>query len=175
MKRLRNKNGFSFIELVIAMAIMGILGAMVIGLIRTGLTSSKRINKDTAYETEARAALSLITVQLRRHDATGAIYVDEERKKIELRTDPGAPAPDNGKGMVITYENGVVYAKETDDVSAPLITEGLEPIATVNDVDVHLSVTESAVAYEIVIKYGEPGNLKELRQTVTQRSNPVSG
>ena len=175
MKCLKNKKGFSFMELVIAMAIMGILGAMVIGLIKAGLTSSKRINKDTAYETEARTALSLITVQLRRHDATGAILIDKERDKIELKTDPVASPPDDSAGMVISFADGVVYAKETNDVKAPFITDGLEPIATAYSVDVNMTVTGSAVAYEIVIEYGEPGSLKELRQTVTQRAEPGSG
>jgi prepilin-type N-terminal cleavage/methylation domain-containing protein len=93
LKRLKNKKGFSFLELVIAMAIMGLLGTMVVGLVKTGLTSSGRIRDDMSSETEARAALSLITVQLRRHDATGAIRIDTVNEEIELLKNPTRPRP----------------------------------------------------------------------------------
>jgi prepilin-type N-terminal cleavage/methylation domain-containing protein len=175
LKRLKNKKGFSFLELVIAMAIMGLLGTMVVGLVKTGLTSSGRIRDDMSSETEARAALSLITVQLRRHDATGAIRIDTVNEEIELLKNPNAAPPAHLNGTVISYGGGDVYAQDTTDVSGPVSTAGLTPIARVVDVAVTFDLNDAgtAITYDITVTYGAPGNLKELKQTVTQRSNPA--
>ena len=108
MKFLRSKKGFTVIELVVTMAIMGILSMSVAGLVRTGLSSYKHISSDMSYETEARAALSLITVQIRQHDETDAIAVDSANKKIKLKDAPG-----NSAGTIIWFEDGTVYSVKT--------------------------------------------------------------
>lgn len=169
MKRLRNSKGFTFIELLVTMAVMVILGTIVIGLLQTGLHSSDRISSDTKYETQARTALSLITVQIRQHDQTGAITVSGD--SLQLRDNPTAANPLNKAGTVILFTGGSVYAIKTDDVTAAVSPAGLTPVATVGSVAVTAEVQNDANIYTVTIQYGPNGNDKTLSQTVTQRSN----
>ena len=145
------------------MAIMSIVGATVAGLLRTGLSASGRISEDMAYETEARTALSLITVKLRQYDATGAIDVISSDQvwfydNIE-----------NKSGTAIRFKDGGLYSYS---LSGGIVAETGEPIAYISGFEISDSVSESGmfITYDIKVFYGKDG--KSLSQTITQRSAP---
>ena len=135
VKPIKSKKGFSFIELVVVMAIMSIVGATVAGLLRTGLSASGRISEDMAYETEARTALSLITVKLRQYDATGAIDVISSDQvwfydNIE-----------NKSGTAIRFKDGGLYSYR---LSGGIVAETGEPIAYISGFEISDSVSDPA-------------------------------
>lgn len=164
MRLLKNKKGFSFIELVVVMAIMSIVGTAVAGLLRTGLSASGRISENMATETEARTALSLITVQLRQHDATGAIHVKSD-KEVWLYDDSDAMT-----GTAVLFKDGGLYSYK---LTNGLVDETDEPIANISGFKITHDISESGLlnTYKITITYGK--DAKSLSQTITQRSAPL--
>lgn len=165
MKLLKNKKGFTFTELIVVMAIMSIVGAAVAGLLRTGLSASGRISEDMAYETEARTALSLITVQLRQHDATGAILV---KSPTEVWMYDGDPA--DKTGICIIFKSGGLYSYK---LTNGIVDETGDPIANISGFTIAMSTSasEKYITYDIEILYGNEG--KHLSQSITQRSAPA--
>lgn len=167
---LNNRKGFTLIELVIAMAVLAILGGAIAGVLHTGLRSYSRISESMYTETEARTALSLVTVQIRQHDATDAITVDGANNIIRLKDDPDYTA-----GTVIWLEDGTLYCTKVSDVGTLPEAEEAEAIAQIYDIDLSQGVSDSGISLEYTVKiyYGEDGD-KHLSQTITQRSAPAS-
>ncbi len=161
----RNKKGFTFIELVVAMAVSAILGVILVTTLQTGIVSYKNISYDMITETEARAALSLITVQIRQHDQTGAIRVLGETS-LQFIDDPDLP---NSSYSVVTYESGKLVSRQYDDLSdVSGIALSTVEVAAVSAFSVTTGAdTFGAPVYLISIGYGEG---KTLKQSVTQRS-----
>jgi|GEM_PF-1285763 len=184
-KRLGNK-GMTILELLVTMAVLSLLGAMVLGLVRAGRSSSNRIQTDIATDTEARTAMSLITVSIRQHDATGAIElvnVGAQTERLKLRANPFAiSAEEREKGKVILFREGddgmcTIYAVdrtgEGQSVSDPVDVMPLadiEPIAVVRSVRITEDIVDNSLVYNIVITYGAGGREKTLEQSVTLRS-----
>lgn len=170
MRIRNNRGGFTLIELVIAMAVLAILGGAIAGVLQTGLRSYSRISESMYTETEARTALSLVTVQIRQHDATGAITVDGANNIIRLKDDPDYTA-----GTVIWLEGGTLYCIQASDVGAIPEAEEAEAIAQIYDIDLNQDISDSGTSlqYTVRIYYGTDGN-KHLSQTITQRSAPAA-
>ena len=184
-KRLGNK-GMTILELLVTMAVLSLLGAMVLGLVGAGRRSSTRIQTDIADDTEARTAMSLITVSIRQHDATGAIElvnVGAQTERLKLRANPFAiSAEEREKGKVILFREGddgmcTIYAVdrtgEGQSVSDPVDVMPLadiEPIAVVRSVRITEDIVDNSLVYNIVITYGAGGREKTLEQSVTLRS-----
>jgi len=184
-KRLGNK-GMTILELLVTMAVLSLVGAMVLGLVGAGRRSSTRIQTDIADDTEARTAMSLITVSIRQHDATGAIElvnVGAQTERLKLRANPFAiSAEEREKGKVILFREGddgmcTIYAVdrtgEGQSVSDPVDVMPLadiEPIAVVRSVRITEDIVDNSLVYNIVITYGAGGREKTLEQSVTLRS-----
>jgi len=184
-KRLGNK-GMTILELLVTMAVLSLVGAMVLGLVGAGRSSSNRIQTDIATDTEARTAMSLITVSIRQHDATGAIElvnVGAQTERLKLRANPFAiSAEEREKGKVILFREGddgmcTIYAVdrtgEGQSVSDPVDVMPLadiEPIAVVRSVRITEDIVDNSLVYNIVITYGAGGREKTLEQSVTLRS-----
>lgn len=166
MKRLWNQRGFTVVELIVTMAVLAILGATVSGLVRTGLSAYGRVSDTHNTETEARTALSLVTTQLRKHDATGAIDL-ADGQTLRLRRDPVA----ENKGTVIWFTGGTVYTAQTENVNITPDIADATAIARVYDLHIEIALTENtpSLSYQVTVTYGASGE-KELSQTVTQRS-----
>ena len=166
MKRLWNQRGFTVVELIVTMAVLAILGATVSGLVRTGLSAYGRVSDTHNTESEARAALSLVTTQLRKHDATGAIDL-ADGQTLRLRRDPVA----ENKGTLIWFAGGTVYTAQTEDVTATPAAADATVIAQVYGLDMKIVPTDNALSlsYQVTVTYGASGE-KTLSQTVTQRS-----
>ena len=165
-----NKKGFTLIELVVALAVSTILGVILVSTGQTGVTYYKRIDRDMMSETQARAALSLVTVQIRQHDATGAISVSADNRSITFLDDPSVV---NSTYTVVSFDAGTgkLHAQEYDSLGAP---GARVDVALLKD----FSVVQSANAFNqpmflIHLEYGEDEAVRTLDQSVTQRSAGV--
>jgi len=186
MRKRLGRKGMTILELLVTMAVLSLLGAMVLGLVGAGRRSSTRIQTDIADDTEARTAMSLITVSIRQHDATGAIElvnVGAQTERLKLRANPFAiSAEELEKGKVILFREGddgmcTIYAVdrtgEGQSVSDPVDVMPLadiEPIAVVRSVRITEDIVDNSLVYNIVITYGAGGREKTLEQSVTLRS-----
>ena len=186
MRKRLGRKGMTILELLVTMAVLSLLGAMVLGLVGAGRRSSTRIQTDIADDTEARTAMSLITVSIRQHDATGAIElvnVGAQTERLKLRAHPFAiSAEEREKGKVILFREGddgmcTIYAVdrtgEGQSVSDPVDVMPLadiEPIAVVRSVRITEDIVDNSLVYNIVITYGAGGREKTLEQSVTLRS-----
>ena len=171
MKRLWNQRGFTVVELIVTLAVLAILGGTVSGLVRTGLSAYGRVSSTHNTEAEARAALSLVTTQLRKYDATGAITVAPGGQTLRLRRDPAGAKKD--EGAVLWFAAGTVYSAQTEDVNTTPNTADAAAIAQVHDLSIAEEFTQNDLvpSYRVTVTYGEEGE-KTLSQTVTQRSAP---
>lgn len=172
MRFLKNKKGFTLLELIVAMVVLVLLGAMVGGLVKTGLSSYTHISSDMEYETEARTAMSLITVQIRKHDQTGAIAVDSVNKKLTFFETPSLPASSAGSVIRFDSDDNILYS-QTFNSFGDITSYGTESkIAAISGLMIQQGVDEhsGSYIYTIRITYGQTDNPLVLEQTVTQRS-----
>ena len=105
LRRLRNKKGFTMIELMIVAIIVAILAVVLIPLM-TG-------NKLRAYATEAEAALGTVRTALR------AFYAENNRFPTTAEIPAGSLVEGNVPGIVAddldgTYLSGACYTITTD-------------------------------------------------------------
>ena len=157
------KKGFTLIELVVALAVSTILGVILVSTVQTGVTSYKNIDKDMMSETQARAALSLVTVQIRQHDTTGAISV------IDAQTMKFVDDPSNADSSysIISFSGVKLTASEYAETSA-IAPSSVTQIALLTSFSVTASVdTFGSPVFNFVIGYGEG---RVLEQSVAQRS-----
>ncbi len=64
-----NNKGFTLIELIVGMAVMGILTVMLLYVFTAGRNSYQTLNDSSKAENEARIAMSYLTTQIRQNDA----------------------------------------------------------------------------------------------------------
>lgn len=160
------KKGFTLIELVVALAVSTILGVVLVSTVQTGVTSYKNIDKDMMSETQARAALSLVTVQIRQHDMTGAISVSEDNRSITFLDDP---SNETSTYTVVSFEVDKLYAREyTGDGMLSAQTE----VALLTNFTV--AQQTNAFNQPVFLIHMEYGEGRVLDQTVTQRSAGVA-
>jgi len=164
-----NKKGFTFIELVVAMAISAILGVMLVSTLHTGLRAYKGVSEDMLSETQARTALSLITVQIRKHDQTGAISCSTDLDGVPtmyfyedpLDTDSYTkitfvkPVPPEAEGAVTVTEDIAGTPREIARVRGLTITESVNQYG--------------APMFTVTVEYGDA---RVLTQSVMMRSAP---
>ncbi|MPM04582.1 hypothetical protein SDC9_50860 [bioreactor metagenome] len=180
MRYLHNKKGFTLIELIVAMMVFAILGGAIAGVLKAGLSSYGHISDDMYSETDARAALSLITVQIRQHDATGAITVDGGGTVLRLKS--GSDGDSGGTLIWFDSTSQTLYSYEaTSDVATLdpsfVSVSDASAIAKINSLELKQKNREDGTnlpytVYTVTIKYTKDGG-KELSQTVTQRSAPA--
>ena len=70
------ERGFSVIELLIALAIMALLGSSLIALMGAGGDAFRRVLSDRDAQAEARIAVSYVTVKIRQNDARGRVSIE---------------------------------------------------------------------------------------------------
>ena len=185
-KRLGNR-GMTILELVVTLAILSLVGTMVLSLVSAGRSSSNRIQADIADATEARTAMSLVTVALRQHDEIGAINLyntDFNNIRLTMKDNPSAPSEEERKkGTVLLFKKSdmdglcYIYAidrtgeyQNVDDAVQPAELEAVVPLAVVKSVEITRNIVNNAWVYTIAMTYGEDGQEKRLEQSIKLRS-----
>lgn len=170
IKKRSNKSGFTIIELVVAMAIMGILGGVVASLVTLGTSSYKKINTDLDYQTQARTAMSFLTVQLRQHDEAGLVSLTDG-SGVETDTFTGSgkiwffdkdPSlhPDTA-GKYAQVSGGELQYVSFTNKSESTSFEPAVPIAQVQGVSLTRTQVNGKDTYALIVDYGDGRQLTE--------------
>ena len=109
----KNTRGYTLIELVVVMAIMAILGTMLITMMNTGTNLYRNANAVMDAQSNARLAMSYITVKIRQNDISkingngiyvNGIYVDSTSYRVTILTINDAANP--GNAFWIYFDSG---------------------------------------------------------------------
>lgn len=82
--RKMNTKGYTLVELVTVMAIMGILGTMLVTMMNTGGRLYRNANTVMDAQNNARLAVSYITVKIRQNDVSNGISVDKTSYSVPV-------------------------------------------------------------------------------------------
>ncbi|MCL2165049.1 MAG: DUF4860 domain-containing protein [Oscillospiraceae bacterium] len=82
--RIQN-SGFSVIELLVALTLLALFGGAIMTIIGAGSSVYQRIIGDKEADSEARIAMSYISVKLRQNDRSGAISIVDSDLKNDVR------------------------------------------------------------------------------------------
>ncbi len=169
-KKLKNKSGFTIIELVVAMAIMGILGGVVASLVTMGTSSYQKVNTDLDYQTQARTAMSFITVQLRQHDEAGLVLMtdgsgvstdtfDGSGRVYFCDKDPATVPGTPGKYIEIVGDE-LSYVSFSDKGDSTTYLDAI-PIAVVRGLNITKTTANGRETYDITVEYGDGRQMTE--------------
>lgn len=73
----RNEQGYTLIELIVVMAIMGILGTMLVTMMSTGGRLYQNANAIMAEQSDARLAMSYISMRIRQNDVQNNLNIED--------------------------------------------------------------------------------------------------
>ncbi|MDP4093530.1 MAG: prepilin-type N-terminal cleavage/methylation domain-containing protein [Bacillota bacterium] len=151
---LRNNNkGFTLIELTVVLVILAIVGTMVYSLVGSGTKAYKEISENSDEQSDARIAMSYITMRLRQNDFTGG---------YEVRSNTMLVIKD-------TYGNDK-YRLYKDSDSVFLVEDTGQRITAVNIAKINsISFQDTGNGVEISITYGNEN--KTLDTMITMRSD----
>lgn len=82
--QVKKNKGFTIIELVVVMAIMGIVGGIIVSMISLGSNQYIGISAKLDGLNEARAAMSFITGEIRRNDESGNVTYNALEEKLTI-------------------------------------------------------------------------------------------
>ncbi len=146
---IRRNNGFSLIELIVAIVLIGVAGGILATLVGTGGNQYKKANDNFEAQSEARIAMAYITTTLRQNDTSSGIV--------------SAVGPlliiNKGKEQFIISFNGQSLVERNAKEPASNAKE----IAKIEN----LNLDRNDNRIDITIKYG---NGKELKSNITLRS-----
>ena len=72
----KETNGYTLVELITVLAIMGILGTMLVSMLNTGVQFYRTAHTTMDNQNNARLAIAYITVKIRQNDVVNGISVD---------------------------------------------------------------------------------------------------
>jgi len=182
--RAHEVGGFSIIELLVALTLMALLGGSLLTVISGGSSAYNRMLSDKDYLSEARIAMSYITVKLRQNDASGAISVissdSQYNTRNVLRIDR-TPGDDSDNSTFIYFEDiegqagGVLVERDSNTPGVGRATAGTGAYDSGNVIAV---ISDFAISYldgmrdriEVEVAYLSSGSEKSLKTTIYLKS-----
>lgn len=160
----RKKQGNSLIELIVVMAMLGLLGGVLVGLITTGGNIYQKVSANSDAQIEARMALSYLTVKLRQNDVengitlptTNVVRINKATPSLGYWEIKNATLPDGTMALVEDDYDGV----PSNPASRSTIAEGVAFTAKFGTAD---TINQLA----ITINYGD----KNLNEIIMLRSD----
>ena len=162
----RRENGNSLIELIVVMAMLGLLGGVLISLIATGGSIYQKVNENSDAQIEARLALSYITVKVRQNDVKDGVTVPTSNVIRILK-----PAPDIGYWDIYSVVDGDGKSNLVEDDYDGVPTH--LPVTSIIAENVALTASMSTVelANQISLSLSYSNGTKNLNEIITLRSD----
>ena len=122
------RNGFSLVELIVVMAIMGILFVSVQAIVQSGSTFFKDARSKIEADRSARLVMTYLNGTLRRHDRSGDIsYVNASTIRIAL------PSSDwVYEWLYFDGTTGCLTRKHSNEFSPSLINDAAGVVSTIS-------------------------------------------
>lgn len=166
-----NNKGFTLIELIVVLAIMGIMGSMLVSMMHTGAMTFRSTYDTADAQNDARVAMSYLTVKIRQNDARPNDGTDGIKVIV---SDTGSfqalqikDSQNTGFSFWIYCADGKLrqqYAADAAGFDSIHLDSGME-IANISDLDVQ---KEEA---KITLRVKSSDNSVDLTQIVTLRSS----
>lgn len=156
------KHGNSLIELIIVMAMLGLLGGVLVSLIATGGSIFRKVSDNSDAQIEARMALSYVTVKLRQNDVEGGISLPSANSLRINKASTGyweilsEPQADGSVALIEKDYDGI------NPVVKSIIAEGVTFTVSQATVDLSRQLTLS-IAYS--------NGTKNINEIITLRSD----
>ena len=186
----RAVGGFSVIELLIALTLMALLGGSLLTLISSGSSVFQRVFDEKDAQSEARIALSYVTVKLRQNGKPGVVSLVDSgspnnRRKVlkidqtpEVDSDdcyfiyinPADPADSDSGADSGTGGGGVgKLCEKTSNTPDVENDYGTFTIANIRDFDIDYT-DETQTQLKITVYYGRDESPREMSTIITLRS-----
>ena len=162
----RGQSGFSVAELLIALALLAFLSTSLLTIIGAGGGAFQNILDEKSAQSEARIAISYITVKLRQYSSRGMVSIipsdsltsGKNVLKIDTGVQDGASAG-AGAGMGMAGESYYIYFEEAQGGGTGMLVEknsalpkvgdpaGANKIAEISDFNITYANEEQTVIY----------------------------
>ena len=159
-----DQSGFSIIELLIALTLMAFLATSLLTIITAGGDAFSRVLDEKTAQSEARIAISYITVKLRQHSSRGLVSVvpsdslSDNRNVLKIEGGAGGvpgesyfiyfeESPDGGIGRLV--EKNAVAPRVGDPA-------GANKIADISDFEISY-MDENQTSINITVYCDTPG------------------
>lgn len=166
-----NNKGFTLIELIVVLAIMGIMGSMLVSMMHTGAMTFRSTYDTADAQNDARVAMSYLTVKIRQNDARPNDGTDGIKVIVSdtgsFQTLQIKDSQNTGFSFWIYCADGKLrqqYAADAAGFDSIHLDSGME-IANISDLDVQ---KEEA---KITLRVKSSDNSVDLTQIVTLRSS----
>lgn len=112
-KRLRNRKGFTLVELIVVIAVLGILASIAVPRL-SGVTSTAKTNADNASIRTMQSAIAIAEAngEIDLNDPTTAVTATQIKSAIVPKYLESIPKSQTGEGWVVTIDT----AKSPDTV-----------------------------------------------------------
>ena len=183
---MKNNKGFSLVELMVVIAILGIVSGAVLGLIIAGTRSYRNVNKEAELQNEAQLTMNQIENMI--IDATNGVsyyWGDNEGNKILADDEAGEATK---KTLVIYNKNEILnitwkkdmkelyFRKDEKDPSSGAITKGKEALMSqrVERFSINLKNAKKKGIVTVFLFFKTDDNKTyELNQNITMRNTTV--
>lgn len=110
-----NTKGYTLIELITVMAILGILGTVLVSIMSSGGHFYKNTNEVMDAQSNVRLATSYLTVKIRQNDISNGIAVDDSSYAVPVLAIKDAGNP--GYTFWIYFDSGKLREQYRNDVT----------------------------------------------------------
>lgn len=168
----KGTHGYTLVELIVVLAIMGILGSMLVSMLNIGAQFYRNANTTMDNQNNARLAIAYITVKIRQNDVTDGISVvdltDSSSNPIKVLKINDASST-SGNTFWIYFDNNTGKLREQSGNTGfnPVLENGTE-ITDLRNALIEQPVNTHIIHFEAISVDGSV----DLTQNITLRSLP---
>ncbi len=108
---IKKNKGFTLVELIVVIALIGMVGTMVFTLVGSGRNHLRNVNENFDHQSEARIAMAYITTILRQNDSSNSnITINQNQTEMNIVT---------GTGNIRIFYDGTVLREQRSTEPLP--------------------------------------------------------